>query len=93
MTTETQPQAVTDGFQLIIDGLKLNDIDTIYGLPGIPITDFARKAQAAGLRVISFRHEQNAGNAASADQCDAKQRRHVECRVPRHPSNDIKGHG
>jgi len=65
MTTETQPQAVTDGFQLIIDGLKLNDIDTIYGLPGIPITDFARKAQAAGLRVISFRHEQNAGNAAA----------------------------
>ena len=55
----------TDGFHLIIDALKLNGIDTIFGLPGIPITDFARKAQAAGLRVISFRHEQNAGNAAA----------------------------
>src|SRR5450756_351995 len=56
---------VTDGFHLIIDALKLNGIDTIFGLPGIPITDFARKAQAEGMRVISFRHEQNAGNAAA----------------------------
>src|SRR6202007_1426316 len=47
------------------DALKLNGIDTIFGLPGIPITDFARKSQAAGMRVISFRHEQNAGNAAA----------------------------
>jgi oxalyl-CoA decarboxylase len=60
-----QSQATTDGFHLVIDALKLNDIDTIFGLPGIPITDFARKAQAEGLRVISFRHEQNAGNAAA----------------------------
>jgi len=58
-------QDVTDGFHLVIDALKLNDIDTIFGLPGIPITDFTRMAQASGLRVISFRHEQNAGNAAA----------------------------
>ena len=56
---------LTDGFHLIIDALKLNDIETIYGVPGIPITDFGRMAQAEGLRVISFRHEQNAGNAAT----------------------------
>ena len=55
----------TDGFQLVIDALKLNDIDTIFGLPGIPITDLTRKLQRNGLRVISFRHEQNAGYAAS----------------------------
>jgi len=55
----------TDGFQLVIDALKLNGIDTIFGLPGIPITDLTRKLQRAGLRVISFRHEQNAGYAAS----------------------------
>src|SRR6266511_1651569 len=58
-------QEVTDGFHLVIDALKLNDIDTNFGLPGIPITDFTRMAQAAGMRVISFRHEQNAGNAAA----------------------------
>ena len=56
---------LTDGFHLVIDALKLNGLDTIYGVPGIPITDFGRMAQAAGIRVISFRHEQNAGYAAS----------------------------
>jgi oxalyl-CoA decarboxylase len=59
------PSQETDGFQLVIDALKLNGIDTIFGLPGIPITDLTRKLQAAGIRVISFRHEQNAGYAAS----------------------------
>src|SRR3981189_886995 len=58
-------QELTDGFNLIIDALKLNGLNTIYGVPGIPITDFGRMAQAAGIRVISFRHEQNAGYAAS----------------------------
>ena len=63
--TSVQSPQETDGFHLLIDALKLNGIDTIFGLPGIPITDLTRKAQAAGLRVISFRHEQNAGYAAS----------------------------
>src|SRR5678810_1239686 len=59
------PAVTTDGFHLVIEALKLNGIDTIFGLPGIPITDLTRKLQAAGMRVISFRHEQNAGYAAS----------------------------
>ncbi|ERF84826.1 oxalyl-CoA decarboxylase [Bradyrhizobium viridifuturi] len=58
-------QELTDGFHLVIDALKLNGIDTVYGVPGIPITDLGRMAQAAGIRVLSFRHEQNAGYAAS----------------------------
>src|SRR5690242_3148996 len=62
-TTDSQQE--TDGFHLLIDALKLNGIDTIFGLPGIPITDLTRKAQAAGIRVLSFRHEQNAGYAAA----------------------------
>ncbi len=66
MTTDTSSTATVDGFQLVIDALKLNDIDTIFGLPGIPITDLTRKMQANGMRMISFRHEQNAGNAAAA---------------------------
>ncbi|OAI50797.1 oxalyl-CoA decarboxylase [Betaproteobacteria bacterium SCGC AG-212-J23] len=64
VATQSEAQTV-DGFQLVIDALKLNGLDTIYGLPGIPITDLTRRAQAAGLRVLSFRHEQNAGYAAS----------------------------
>jgi oxalyl-CoA decarboxylase len=64
-SADAQQQAVTDGFQLVIDALKLNGIDTVFGLPGIPITDLTRQLQAAGMRVIAFRHEQNAGYAAS----------------------------
>ena len=66
MSTDTTTAALTDGFHLVIDALKLNGIDTIFGLPGIPITDLTRMAQAEGMRVISFRHEQHAGNAAAA---------------------------
>jgi oxalyl-CoA decarboxylase len=63
--TTTPQQDLTDGFHLVIGALKLNGIETIYGVPGIPITDLGRMAQAEGIRVISFRHEQNAGNAAA----------------------------
>ncbi|WP_421997255.1 oxalyl-CoA decarboxylase [Reyranella sp.] len=62
---EDDAQELTDGFSLVIDAMKLNGIDTIYGVPGIPITDLGRLAQAAGIRVLSFRHEQNAGYAAA----------------------------
>ncbi|CEJ11190.1 Oxalyl-CoA decarboxylase [bacterium YEK0313] len=62
---DAQVEDLTDGFHLVIEALKLNGVDTIYGVPGIPITDLGRMAQAAGMRVISFRHEQNAGNAAA----------------------------
>ncbi|MBO6949779.1 MAG: oxalyl-CoA decarboxylase [Rhodospirillales bacterium] len=56
---------LTDGFHLVIDALKLNDINTIYNVPGIPITDLGRFMQAEGMRVLSFRHEQHAGYAAA----------------------------
>jgi oxalyl-CoA decarboxylase len=63
--TVAEERELTDGFHLVIDALKLNGVKTIYNVPGIPITDLGRMAQAAGIRVISFRHEQNAGNAAA----------------------------
>ena len=65
ITPPADEPELTDGFHLVIDALKLNGITTIYGVPGIPITDLGRMAQAEGMRVISFRHEQNAGNAAA----------------------------
>jgi oxalyl-CoA decarboxylase len=63
--TNAAEQELTDGFHLVIDALKLNDINTIYAVPGIPISDLCRMAQGEGIRVISFRHEQHAGNAAA----------------------------
>src|SRR3984885_9677958 len=65
MPNEKNSAAVTDGFHLVVDALKLNGIDTIYGVAGIPITDLARLAQAEGMRYFGFRHEQSAGNAAA----------------------------
>jgi oxalyl-CoA decarboxylase len=76
MTTTSEPAvttdggaarpALTDGYHLVVDALKLNGVDTIYGVAGIPITDLARVAQAEGVRYIGFRHESNAGHAAAA---------------------------
>ena len=68
MDTAGSTQSLLDGADLLIDALKLNGISNLYGLPGIPITDLTRRAQAAGMRMISFRHEQNAGNAAAIDR-------------------------
>jgi oxalyl-CoA decarboxylase len=57
---------LTDGYHLVVEALKLNDVRTIYGVVGIPITDLARVAQASGIRYIGFRHESDAGHAAAA---------------------------
>ena len=59
------PEELIDGFHLIIAALKLNNIQTVYNVPGIPITDLGRYMQAEGMRVLSFRHEQHAGYAAA----------------------------
>jgi oxalyl-CoA decarboxylase len=59
-------ETFTDGIHLVVDALKLNDVDAIYGVVGIPITDLARVAQASGIRFIGFRHESAAGHAAAA---------------------------
>jgi oxalyl-CoA decarboxylase len=58
-------QKQTDGFHLVLDALKLNGVENLYGVAGIPITDLLRLAQAEGFRYIGFRHEQSAANAAA----------------------------
>jgi oxalyl-CoA decarboxylase len=66
MSAEPETTTLTDGFHLVVDALKLNGIDTIYGVAGIPITDLARLWQSEGLRYFGFRHETSAGHAAAA---------------------------
>ena len=58
-------QNLTDGMHIVTDALKLNGVDTVYGVVGIPVTDLARHMQEVGIRFIGFRHEQSAGNAAA----------------------------
>ena len=52
--TGDEAETLTDGFHLVIDALKLNGINNVYGVPGIPITDLGRYMQAEGLRVLSL---------------------------------------
>src|SRR5438874_1234885 len=65
MSAEEMSAEMTDGFHLVVEALKLNGVDTIDGVAGIPITDLLRLAQAQGIRYFGFRHEQSAGNAAA----------------------------
>src|SRR3954471_13267651 len=36
------------GFDLVLDALKLNGVDTIFGLPGLPIADHPGKGESRG---------------------------------------------
>lgn len=63
MTQETE--ATTTGASLVVDALQAHGVETIYGVVGIPVTDFARLAQNRGIRYIGFRREDSAGNAAA----------------------------
>jgi oxalyl-CoA decarboxylase len=58
MAADTSAE-MTDGFHLVVDALKLNGVDTIFGVAGIPITDLLRLAQNEGIRYLGFRHEQS----------------------------------
>ena len=63
--TDNPTATLTDGMHLMVDALKKNGVETIFGVVGIPVTDLARHAQEVGIRYIGFRHEQSAGNAAA----------------------------
>lgn len=58
------PNQVT-GMYILARALKNIGIDTMYGLVGIPVTEFAYLCQMEGIRFVGFRHEQQAGMAAA----------------------------
>ncbi len=58
------PQQVT-GMYILAKALKNIGIDKMYGLVGIPVTDFSYLCQEQGIRFVGFRHEQQAGMAAA----------------------------
>ncbi|MDE6462005.1 MAG: oxalyl-CoA decarboxylase [Muribaculaceae bacterium] len=62
--TPAYPGQVT-GMYILAKALKNVGIDTMYGLVGIPVTDFSYLAQEIGIRFVGFRHEQQAGMAAA----------------------------
>ncbi|MCD7131673.1 oxalyl-CoA decarboxylase [Limosilactobacillus balticus] len=54
------------GASLLIKALQQNGINNIYGLVGIPVTDFARLAELRGMKYYGFRREDSAIDAAAA---------------------------
>lgn len=69
MTTPTPsapqfPQQVT-GMYILAQALKRVNLDTVYGLVGIPVTEAAYAMQKVGVKFVGFRFEQQAGMAAA----------------------------
>lgn len=69
MTTTTPatpqfPQQVT-GMYILAQALKRLNLDTVYGLVGIPVTEAAYAMQKVGMKYVGFRFEQQAGMAAA----------------------------
>lgn len=63
----TDPSTANEvtGMWILAQALRRVGIDTMYGLVGIPVTEFAYIAQGEGIRFLGFRHEQQAGMAAA----------------------------
>lgn len=58
------PQQVT-GMYILAQALKRVNLDTVYGLVGIPVTEAAYAMQKVGVKFVGFRFEQQAGMAAT----------------------------
>ncbi len=65
MANETKGPSLTDGFRLMVDAMKLNGVETIYGVAGIRSPIWPDWRRPEGIRYIGFRHEASAGNAAA----------------------------
>ena len=59
-------ESMKTGADLLIDALQKNGLNNIYGVVGIPVTDFARLAQLRGMKYFGFRREDAAVDAAAA---------------------------
>lgn len=51
---------------MIAQALQQLDVNIIFGLVGLPVTDIAEQAIDLGIRFIGFRNEQAASYAATA---------------------------
>lgn len=58
------PGQVT-GMYILAEALRRVELDTVYGLVGIPVTEAAYSMQKVGVRYVGFRFEQQAGMAAA----------------------------
>lgn len=65
-STPAPAAAVVDGNLLAARALALAGVSHMFGVVGIPVTSFAARSVALGIRFVAFHNEQSAGYAASA---------------------------
>jgi len=67
-TTTTVTQNATtkyrNGGAAVVESLRANGVDTIFGIPGTHNLELYRQLPAAGITAVTTRHEQGAGYAA-----------------------------
>ncbi|XP_057401182.1 2-hydroxyacyl-CoA lyase 1 isoform X2 [Balaenoptera acutorostrata] len=60
------PERLVSGAKVVAQALKTQDVNYMFGIVGIPVTEIALAAQEVGIRYIGMRNEQAACYAASA---------------------------
>uniref|UniRef100_A0A8C6BBL2 2-hydroxyacyl-CoA lyase 1 n=3 Tax=Cetacea TaxID=9721 RepID=A0A8C6BBL2_MONMO len=59
-------ERLVSGAKVVAQALKTQDVNYMFGIVGIPVTEIALAAQEVGIRYIGMRNEQAACYAASA---------------------------
>ncbi|XP_028605742.2 2-hydroxyacyl-CoA lyase 1 isoform X1 [Podarcis muralis] len=66
MAPAGQEEECVSGAQVIAEALKMQNIEYMFGIVGVPVIEVAVAAQASGIKYIGMRNEQAAAYAASA---------------------------
>ncbi|XP_048367731.1 2-hydroxyacyl-CoA lyase 1 isoform X1 [Sphaerodactylus townsendi] len=64
-SVEEEDECVS-GAEIIAEALKMQDVEYMFGIVGVPIIEVAVAAQASGIKYVGMRNEQAASYAASA---------------------------
>ncbi|XP_077159472.1 2-hydroxyacyl-CoA lyase 1 isoform X1 [Paroedura picta] len=64
-SVEEEDECVS-GAGLIAEALKMQNVEYMFGIVGVPVTEIAVAAQASGIKYVGMRNEQAASYAASA---------------------------
>lgn len=60
------------GAEVIAQALKTQDVEYVFGIVGIPVTEIAVAAQKLGIRYVGMRNEQAVSLDAGSQQRDWK---------------------
>uniref|UniRef100_A0A4W3KHJ6 2-hydroxyacyl-CoA lyase n=1 Tax=Callorhinchus milii TaxID=7868 RepID=A0A4W3KHJ6_CALMI len=66
MSAHTEGHSLLSGAQVIVQALREQNVQYMFGVVGIPVIEIAMAAQAVGIKYIGMRNEQAACYAASA---------------------------